>query len=427
MQPPSPAQASDEDRSTKQTILPRSLADSKTESSSHPPSPPDIVQSVPPHQTDTVDSKQSSLKLSKNSLFYQDFSVKVPPSKLSSSHPSLSVTNQVQQLQSDTAAVQLDHNQITDDTPAIFAAPNNRTAETVDQQSAATSTLQQADITASLLIEKQPTDINAIITTESPRRIVQRRKTVVPMDPSVEFSRQLLASSAELKPMVKLERNRRNFIGQGRRSLVFIGTHNSIKCAFKCPIEGDQESQSNLTSEAFILSHISTWKKADDGGNAGHPNIIKYFGALQEAEQGPVLVLEYCQGGTLFDYLSTHQSSCGKHLWLSWCQQITSALHFLHTGGINTTSGRREAIIHNDVKPHNVLLDERMVLKLSDFDGSVLVPLDGSGDESESKLTLVTPTVRDGLARGTQGKSYNTLYMNLYYMLYSLLCSRDIF
>ena len=100
-------------------------------------------------------------------------------------------------------------------------------------------------------------------------------------------------------------------------------------------------------------------------------NKLKYQFIVAEYEQFKdpegllVIVMEYCEGGTLKDYLSSYPDKPFPEfcIWRSiW--QLSSALAFLH--------GQHPPIIHNDFKPSNILLksdpqDGMVKIKLADF------------------------------------------------------------
>jgi len=86
-----------------------------------------------------------------------------------------------------------------------------------------------------------------------------------------------------------------------------------------------------------------------------HPNLIQLYEIIETGRQ-LCLVMEYCSGGELFDYIvaSTRlkESEACKYY-----QQIIAGLEYLH----------RLGIVHRDLKPENLLLDSRNNLKIVDY------------------------------------------------------------
>ncbi|KAK1788301.1 hypothetical protein P4O66_016744 [Electrophorus voltai] len=86
-----------------------------------------------------------------------------------------------------------------------------------------------------------------------------------------------------------------------------------------------------------------------------HPNIVRFFGHRSE---GPIqyIFLEYCSGGELFDRIEPDVGMPEKEAH-RFFQQLVAGVEYLHSIGIT----------HRDVKPENILLDDKDNLKISDF------------------------------------------------------------
>ncbi|KAL1424734.1 hypothetical protein MTO96_019880 [Rhipicephalus appendiculatus] len=86
-----------------------------------------------------------------------------------------------------------------------------------------------------------------------------------------------------------------------------------------------------------------------------HQNICKLYQVIETSTK-IYLVLEYCPGGELFDYIVEKERLSegeARHFF----RQIVSAVAYIHSQGY----------AHRDLKPENLLLDENHNLKLIDF------------------------------------------------------------
>eukprot|EP00049_Salpingoeca_infusionum_P004455 m.79653 g.79653 ORF g.79653 m.79653 type:complete len:1236 (+) comp12573_c0_seq1:63-3770(+) len=98
-----------------------------------------------------------------------------------------------------------------------------------------------------------------------------------------------------------------------------------------------------------------------------HRNLVQFYGFGTHQEYGsPFVMLEYCSNGCLTRYLydrtgEKHQVPVSQKL--AFILDIISGLEYLH----------RNNIIHRDLKSANVLLDQGMCAKLTDFGTSRLV------------------------------------------------------
>jgi len=110
------------------------------------------------------------------------------------------------------------------------------------------------------------------------------------------------------------------------------------------------------TNERVLESYeneIAALKKLD------HPNVIQLYSYFTDKNR-LVLILEYCEKGTLADYLCNNEGIKYDHM-LYMCRQILDALDYCHS----------QCIAHRDIKPSNILIDSFGRPKLSDFGLSV--------------------------------------------------------
>uniref|UniRef100_A0A5B7A2D0 non-specific serine/threonine protein kinase n=1 Tax=Davidia involucrata TaxID=16924 RepID=A0A5B7A2D0_DAVIN len=86
-----------------------------------------------------------------------------------------------------------------------------------------------------------------------------------------------------------------------------------------------------------------------------HPNVLKLF-EVMASKTKIYIVLEYVDGGELFDQIAKHgrlKEDEGRRYF----QQLINAVDYCHSRGV----------YHRDLKPENLLLDSFGVLKVSDF------------------------------------------------------------
>ncbi|KAL1970344.1 hypothetical protein VTN77DRAFT_5504 [Rasamsonia byssochlamydoides] len=93
-----------------------------------------------------------------------------------------------------------------------------------------------------------------------------------------------------------------------------------------------------------------------------HPNVINLYDVWENRGE-LYLVLEYVEGGELFDYVSTH-GPLPEEEAVRLFRQIISGLAYCH----------RFNICHRDLKPENILLDANHNIKLADFGMAALQP-----------------------------------------------------
>ena len=68
------------------------------------------------------------------------------------------------------------------------------------------------------------------------------------------------------------------------------------------------------------------------------------------------MVMEYCSGGELFEYIVQHQKLTEKQA-CKFYQELIDGIEYLHKSGV----------CHRDLKPENLLLDFDKTLKIVDF------------------------------------------------------------
>ncbi|KAG8644300.1 hypothetical protein MANES_11G116400v8 [Manihot esculenta] len=113
-------------------------------------------------------------------------------------------------------------------------------------------------------------------------------------------------------------------------------------------------SKSNTNGQDFI-NEVATI------GRIHHTNVVQLIGFCAEGSKR-ALIYDFMPNGSLDKYMCSHQGSIS----LSWDKLYEISLGVAH--GIEYLhQGCDVQILHFDIKPHNVLLDENFIPKISDF------------------------------------------------------------
>ena len=98
-----------------------------------------------------------------------------------------------------------------------------------------------------------------------------------------------------------------------------------------------------------------------------HPNIIHYIDSY-ENESNIFIYMEYCEGGTFFDFLKKRNFILKEELAVNIIYKICKAVYYFHSYGIT----------HRDLKPENILMtseDDNADIKILDFGlGKIIGP-----------------------------------------------------
>ncbi|OWF55296.1 Serine/threonine-protein kinase unc-51 [Mizuhopecten yessoensis] len=158
----------------------------------------------------------------------------------------------------------------------------------------------------------------------------------------------------------EFEYNKKDLIGHGAFAVVFKGrsrkkppTTVAIKSITKKNLA---KSQNLLSKEIKILKELS---------DLHHGNVVALLDC-KETTNHVYLVMEYCNGGDLADFLQA-KGTLSENTISQFLRQIAAAMRALHGKGI----------VHRDLKPQNILLQNppgktnpspcEMILKIADF------------------------------------------------------------
>lgn len=109
----------------------------------------------------------------------------------------------------------------------------------------------------------------------------------------------------------------------------------------------------DYVSEANMLKRFQ--REAQSATSLTHPNIVSMYDVGDEGDYY-FLVMEYVEGMTLKQYIQEH-SPLDLGDAINIMLQLTSAIAHAHHNGI----------IHRDIKPQNILIDQEGNIKITDF------------------------------------------------------------
>jgi len=156
----------------------------------------------------------------------------------------------------------------------------------------------------------------------------------------------------------------------------------------------------NETEENKVISRVEDNHLSINGGLA---TPISNDGKEDDTEPIRVTtILEYASNGNILSWIKKNPEYVGKKLWIKWARQITHAVATFHN----------MLIIHHDIKPQNILLDEYLNAKIADFGSSCYAP-DEFPDCDDLTIENCRFPMEMGLGRGTQAYCAPELFGSL--------------
>eukprot|EP01121_Diplochlamys_sp_Union-15-3_P022745 TRINITY_DN977_c0_g2_i2.p1 TRINITY_DN977_c0_g2~~TRINITY_DN977_c0_g2_i2.p1 ORF type:complete len:404 (-),score=60.51 TRINITY_DN977_c0_g2_i2:32-1204(-) len=168
-------------------------------------------------------------------------------------------------------------------------------------------------------------------------------------------------------------------IGGGSFGNVFKGSCRGKRVAIKILHKQELEEKvlSQFLKEVEIMTHLR------------HPNIVLYMGACTEPGE-LAIVTELVPKGNLHDLLHNSAIEISLVLKLKMAKDIAQGMNWLHCS--------KPLVIHRDLKPTNLLVDNDWTIKVCDFGLSTACPniLKDDGTEPPGTPLWMSPEILKG-------------------------------
>ncbi|XP_029426608.1 maternal embryonic leucine zipper kinase isoform X4 [Nannospalax galili] len=188
-----------------------------------------------------------------------------------------------------------------------------------------------------------------------------------------------------------------------------IGTGGFAKVKLACHILTGEMVAIKIMDKSALGNDLPRVKTEIDAlKNLRHQHICQLYHVL-ETENKIFMVLEYCPGGELFDYIISQDRLSEEETRVVF-RQILSAVAYVHSQGYS----------HRDLKPENLLFDEYHKLKLIDF-GLCAIPMGNKDYQLQTccgSLAYAAPELIQG--RLYLGSEADVWSMGI--LLYVLMC-----
>ncbi len=158
-------------------------------------------------------------------------------------------------------------------------------------------------------------------------------------------------------------------LGEGGMGRVFLA-HHAVTGAPAALKELSPEIAANEQLQQRFLNEAKTHM----GLRHEHIAFVQDF-ILEPGECA--MVVEYLPGGSLADKIDEAKGPLDPHTAITWVRQALSALDYAHQRGV----------IHRDIKPQNLMLDEHGKVKVADFGIALVV---GAEKLTRTQSTLGT-------------------------------------
>lgn len=138
-------------------------------------------------------------------------------------------------------------------------------------------------------------------------------------------------------------------IGKGHYAVVKLARH--VFTGEKVAVKVIDKTKLDDVSRAHLFQEVRCMKLVQ------HPNVVRLYEVI-DTQTKLYLVLEWGDGGDLYDYIMKQDRGLGEDLARGYFAQIVQAISYCH----------KLHVVHRDLKPENVVFFENIkIVKLTDF------------------------------------------------------------
>ena len=166
-------------------------------------------------------------------------------------------------------------------------------------------------------------------------------------------------------------------LGSGSFSLVKLGINKITK--EKVAVKIMNKEKMNTTRLESARTEIEIMKICQ------HPNIIHFIDSY-ETEDRIYIFMEYCEGGTLYNFLKERNFILNEDMAVNLVHKICMAVYYFHSFGIT----------HRDLKPENILMtstDDNADIKILDFGLSKIIGPNEKCSEPYGTIIYCAPEI----------------------------------
>ena len=166
-------------------------------------------------------------------------------------------------------------------------------------------------------------------------------------------------------------------LGSGSFSLVKLGINKITK--EKVAVKIMNKEKMNTTRLESARTEIEIMKICQ------HPNIIHFIDS-NETEDKIYIFMEFCEGGTLYNFLKDRSFILNEDLAVNIVHKICMAVYYFHSFGIT----------HRDLKPENILMtsnDDNADIRILDFGLSKIIGPNEKCSEPYGTIIYCAPEI----------------------------------